>query len=100
MSADEALPGFENIPLVKSTLPGMVTSGWVAGCAPKGTPAGVLESVNAAINDVLRESDVQGRLADIGTFPMIKTRSEAGSFVHEEKTKGGGGITKAQVKAE
>ncbi len=100
MSADEALPGFENIPLVKSTLPGMVTSGWFAVFAPKGTPAGVLESVNAAINDVLRESDVQGRLADIGTFPMIKTRSEAGSFVHEEKTKWGGVITKAQVKAE
>ncbi|KAG1461551.1 hypothetical protein G6F57_014117 [Rhizopus arrhizus] len=100
MSADEALPGFESIPLVKSTLPGMVTSGWFAVFAPKGTPAGVLESVNAAINDVLRESDVQGRLADIGTFPMIKTRSEAGSFVHEEKTKWGGVITKAQVKAE
>lgn len=100
MSADEALPGFEDVPLVKSTLPGMVTSGWFAVFAPKGTPVTVLESVNAAINDVLREPDVQGRLADIGTFPMIKTRSEAGSFVHEEKAKWRGVIAKAQVKAE
>lgn len=100
MSADQALPGFEKIPLLKSTLPGMVTSGWFAVFAPKGTPSAVLESLHAAINDVLREPEVQARLADIGTFPMIKTRSEAGSFVHEEKAKWGGVIAKAQVKAE
>lgn len=100
MSADQTLPGFENIPLVGATLPGMVTSGWFAVFAPKGTPASVLDSLHGAINEVLQAPDVQGRLADIGTFPMIKTRSEAGSFVHEEKAKWGGVIAKAQVKAE
>ena len=100
MSADQTLPGFENIPLVGATLPDMVTSGWFAVFAPKGTPASVLDSLHGAINEVLQAPDVQGRLADIGTFPMIKSRSEAGAFVHGEKTKWGEVISKAQVKAE
>ncbi|CAB5513749.1 hypothetical protein LMG26857_03029 [Achromobacter anxifer] len=100
MSADRKLPGFENIPLIKDSLPGMVTSGWFAMFAPKGTPAPVLDTLHAAINKVLEEPEVQSRLADLGTFAMPLDRAQAGAFVHDEKQKWGNVISAAQVKAE
>ncbi|WP_447919764.1 Bug family tripartite tricarboxylate transporter substrate binding protein [Achromobacter aegrifaciens] len=100
MSADQKLPGFEGIPLVKDTLPGMVTSGWFAIFAPKGTPATVLDTVHAAVNQVLQEPEVQSRLADLGTFVMPQSRAQASAFVHDEKSRWGTVISTALVKAE
>lgn len=100
MSADRKLPGFESIPLVKETLPGMVTSGWFAVFAPKGTPAPVLDTLHAAINKALEEPEVQSRLADLGTFVMPQSRAQASAFVRDEKAKWGKVISTAHVKAE
>ena len=100
LSADEPLPGFDSIPLIKNEVPGVVTSGWFALFAPKGTPAPVLNSIHAAVNDMLSDPKAVARLADLGIFPMVRTRTEAQAFVHNEKAMWGDVIKRANIKAE
>ncbi|MGX9935945.1 Bug family tripartite tricarboxylate transporter substrate binding protein [Advenella kashmirensis] len=100
ISADKQLPGFENVPLIKDTVPGVVTSGWFAVFAPKNTPDAVLERLHTSINQVLKDSDVQDRLAGLGTFVMAQSREQGRAFVQAEKKKWGEVIGKANVKAE
>lgn len=100
LSADEPLPGFESVPLIKDTVPGVVTSGWFALFAPKGTPTAVLERINTSVNEILRDPQSVARLADLGIFPMVRTRDEASTFVHNEKTLWGNVIKQANIKAE
>lgn len=100
LTADEPLQGFESIPLAKDSVPGLVTSGWFAVLAPKGTPAPVLDIVHEAINDMLSDPQVVTRLAGLGIFPMVRSRDEARAFVRNEKAMWRDVIQRANIKAE
>jgi len=54
------------IPTIGETVRGVELESWVGLFAPAGTPASVLERVNAAIRAAIAAPDVQQRLADQG----------------------------------
>ena len=59
-------PTMPDIQAVNETLPGVQVDGWFVVVAPKGTPAPIIQRVNAAIGEFLKGADIQKRLLDIG----------------------------------
>ena len=53
----EVLP---NLPTVAETVPGFAASGWCGLCAPKATPAEIVDRLNREVNAALRRSQDQG----------------------------------------
>ncbi|NYT78069.1 tripartite tricarboxylate transporter substrate binding protein [Alcaligenaceae bacterium] len=78
----------ENAPdlptMQESGFPTFDVSSWFGVIAPKGTPADVVEKLNAAIRTALKIDDVKARLADLGAVPADTTPAEFGQFIKSE----------------
>ena len=63
--------GAPEIPTIAETgLPGFEVSGWYGVLAPAATPAAVLERLNAASNEIIRDPDFAAKLQAAGLSPM------------------------------
>jgi tripartite-type tricarboxylate transporter receptor subunit TctC len=64
----QALP---DIPAVGEFVPGFEAIGWFGVCAPKNTPAGIIDKLNHDINAALGDPGIKARFADLGAvvFP-------------------------------
>ncbi|SOZ09385.1 Bug family tripartite tricarboxylate transporter substrate binding protein [Cupriavidus taiwanensis] len=100
VTSDTALPGLDGIPLAKDVAPGLTVKGWFALFAPKGTPAAVLDEVNAAVSRTLAQRAFVERLKDLGTYPMALGREPSARFVQGEKVRWERVIQDAGVKPE
>jgi tripartite-type tricarboxylate transporter receptor subunit TctC len=80
----DALP---NVPTVAETVPGYEASAWFGLGAPKGTPAEIIDKLNAAVNAGLADPRLKARLADLGGAPMIGTPADFGKVIAEETEK-------------
>jgi tripartite-type tricarboxylate transporter receptor subunit TctC len=60
----EALP---ELPTISEFLPGYEVSAWQGLCAPRNTPAEVIETLNKAVNAVLADPEVKAKFTDLGT---------------------------------
>ncbi|TCT09741.1 tripartite-type tricarboxylate transporter receptor subunit TctC [Paralcaligenes ureilyticus] len=68
----------------ESGFPGFDVSSWFGVLAPKGTPAAVVDKLNAAIEKGLYKSDVQARLKGLGAVTVKTTPAEFGEFIQSE----------------
>ena len=85
VSTAKRVPGFDNVPTIaESGVAGFDVGAWDAIFAPKGTPAEVVDKVNAAIRKVLADPEMQAQLASRGAMPAPSTPAELGSFVTAE----------------
>lgn len=98
VAADTQLPGLEEIPLAKDTVPGLVATGWFVLLAPKDTPSAMLDRLHADLGNILAQPDFAARIRELGTYPMPKSRADAEQFVRDEKALWHGVIDKAGVK--
>ena len=57
---------------------------WFGLMAPAGTPAPIIDKINAAVNKALAKPDVQKRLADLGADVQQLSPAEFGAFVKKE----------------
>ena len=62
---------------------------WVGFFAPAKTDPKILETLNIAIDDVLKTPDVQKKLADMGFDPIVGTQSQADAMFAAEVKKWG-----------
>lgn len=66
-TARKRTPLLPSIPTIaESGLPGFVFESWFGLLAPMGTPATVVEKINAAVNNVIAIKDVRERLQNLG----------------------------------
>jgi tripartite-type tricarboxylate transporter receptor subunit TctC len=64
-------PSFPDIPTMRELgIPQVDVSVWHGLYAPKGTPAAIVEQLNAALQVALADPDVQKRFAEMGTYPF------------------------------
>jgi tripartite-type tricarboxylate transporter receptor subunit TctC len=82
----DALPG---VPTVAETVPGYEASAWFGLGAPKGTPAEIVDKLNAAVNAGLADPKLKARLADLGGAMLAGTAADFGKLVVEETEKWG-----------
>lgn len=85
VTADKMYPGLENYKLAHDVIPGFDVSGWFMLFANKGTPPAVLEQLNAALNEALRQPDVVAKMAEFGTYPVGGSLADGQAFLRNEK---------------
>jgi tripartite-type tricarboxylate transporter receptor subunit TctC len=66
--------------------------------APAGTPAAVVDKLNATINEGLRAPETQATLAKLGIEPKITTPQEFAAIIAEEAPKWADVVRKTGIK--
>jgi tripartite-type tricarboxylate transporter receptor subunit TctC len=92
-------PVLPDVPtMIESGLPGFEVVSWYGFFVPAGTPRRVIDELNRAINDAVREKAVQERMARINMEPAGSTPEEFDRFVREQIKRWGAVIRAANVK--
>jgi tripartite-type tricarboxylate transporter receptor subunit TctC len=74
-----------NVPTIaESGLPGFDYNLWVGMFAPAGTPADIVDKINADVARVVQLPDVRERMASLGAEAMPMTPAEFRKFMREE----------------
>ncbi|MDB5857569.1 MAG: Tricarboxylate transport protein TctC [Ramlibacter sp.] len=68
-------------------LQNFVLSGWNGVFAPAGTPAAIVEQLNAAIRETLQMPDTAERLTKAGFEPAVSTAAEFAAFIKSDQQK-------------
>lgn len=81
-------PVLKEVPsFAESGLPAMQAVTWFAVVAPPGTPASVVQTLNSAFVEALKQPDVQQRFAEQGAEVVGNTPEQMGRFVRSEATR-------------
>jgi tripartite-type tricarboxylate transporter receptor subunit TctC len=83
-SRAEVLP---DLPTVGDSLPGYEASQWYGLCAPKNTPADIIDRLNKEVNAALVDPRMKARLADIGGEPLAGSPAAFGKLIADETEK-------------
>ena len=79
-------PGLDDMPTIAETLPDFIFDGWFAIVAPAGTPADIVQRVNAATAGFLKDSTVSERLAGFTMEPARpRGLGETAAFIRAEQ---------------
>lgn len=92
----EALP---NVPTVSEFVVGYEASGWNGLCAPKNTPAEIVETLNSAVTASLADPKLKARFADLGAVTIAGSTVEFGKLIVSETQKWARVIRAAKIKA-
>lgn len=85
VSSEKRVPGYEKVPSIAETLPGIELTGWFAIVAPKGTPPDVIKKLNGALDRILKDADVVRKLADLGFYTEgADTPEGTGRYIHAQ----------------
>jgi len=77
--------GYETIPSVSETVPGLDFFGWFALVAPAGTPAAIVQRVNREMDNALKDPDVAGRFQKLGFYTKGADTPEAtGAYIRSQ----------------
>ena len=93
----DALP---DIPTVAEFVLDYEASNWFGVCAPKATPAEIIDKLNKEINAGLSDPKIKARLADLGGTPLVASPADFGRLIADETEKWGKVIRAANIKPE
>ena len=74
-------------PAISETLPGFDFPSWNALVGPAGMSREVVNKINAAVNQALKQKDVVDKYAQAGTIPLVMTPDELKAFIDVEVAK-------------
>jgi tripartite-type tricarboxylate transporter receptor subunit TctC len=74
------VPTFDEMPGLK----GYDVLSWTGIFAPKGTSAAIVDRLNEALNEVLKDGEVRARLAEQGAVPGSGSPASLGAFAEAE----------------
>jgi tripartite-type tricarboxylate transporter receptor subunit TctC len=76
---------FPDVPTMQeSGVPNFEVNSWYGLMAPAGTPAAILDKINADMHTALRVPEVEKRMQEVGMPPSPTTRQEFDQFVRAE----------------
>jgi tripartite-type tricarboxylate transporter receptor subunit TctC len=93
----EALP---DLPTLSDFVPSFEASAWTGVCAPRATPADVIERLNKEINSALADPYVRARFDDLGATVLPGSPTDFGNLVANETEKWATVIKTANIKPE
>lgn len=80
-------PLLPDLPAVSETIPGFESVVWFGLYGPKGLPADVVSRVNGAVNEALKDKDVQATLARFGIDRAGGTPQQFAAVVEKDRAK-------------
>jgi tripartite-type tricarboxylate transporter receptor subunit TctC len=87
VSSPQRWPGLSEVPAIAETVPGFESVGFYGISAPKDTPPEIVDILNKAVNEALKDPKLAARLAEIGGIPKPMTAAEFGKLVTDETAK-------------
>jgi tripartite-type tricarboxylate transporter receptor subunit TctC len=100
VSTGKRLDVLPDVATVGETVPGFEATGWCGLCAPKATPAEVIDLLNKEVNAGLVDPKIRARLTDLGTIPFVTSPGAFATFIADETEKWGRVIKFANIKPE
>jgi tripartite-type tricarboxylate transporter receptor subunit TctC len=88
-----------DLPTVGDFVPGYEASFWTGVCAPKDTPAEIVDTLNKGINAGLADPRMQDRFAQLSSTAMPGSPADFGKFVADETERWGKVIQTAGIRA-
>jgi tripartite-type tricarboxylate transporter receptor subunit TctC len=88
------------LPTIADFVPGYEASTWNGVCAPKNTPAEIVDRLNKEINAGLADPTIKARLADMGAWALPGSPADFKKMIAEEIDKWGKVIRTADLKAD
>jgi tripartite-type tricarboxylate transporter receptor subunit TctC len=85
VASAKRLPEFPDVPTVAETVPGFQATGWAVLVAPLGTSEAILTKVSEDLLKVVRQPDLQQKLATLGSYTSPMSASEANAFVNRQQ---------------
>src|SRR5580692_2828500 len=79
--------GLPDIPAIAETVPGFESVGFYGISAPKGTPPEIVETLNKAVAEALKDPKMIERLSAVGGIPKPMTPAEFGKLIADETEK-------------
>ena len=99
VSAPERSKRLPDVPTVaEAAIPGYEAFEWNGVFLPAGTPEPVAAKLQKALQDVLKEDEVQQRLADMGAQPIGSSPAEFAAFLKKDDAKWGEVVRKGSIK--
>jgi tripartite-type tricarboxylate transporter receptor subunit TctC len=92
-----ALP---DVPTVSEAVPGFEASAVTGIAVPKGTPAGIVEILNTAVQTAFSDTAMKAKLADTGGEPLPGSAADFAKLMADETEKWGKVVKAANIKAE
>jgi tripartite-type tricarboxylate transporter receptor subunit TctC len=80
-------PLLPDLPPVSDTIPGFESVTWFGMYGPKGMPADLVNRINTAVNEALKDRDVLDRLARLGIEPAGGTPQEFAAMTTRDRAK-------------
>ena len=75
------------VPAISEFVPGYDASAWNGFGVPQGTPAEIIDKLNAAITAGVNDPGIKTRFAAVGAEPMPMMPAQARKFTAEEVAK-------------
>jgi tripartite-type tricarboxylate transporter receptor subunit TctC len=87
VSSPQRWPGLADIPAIAETVPGYEASVFYGMSAPRGTPPEIVDILNKAVNEVLKDPKLIARFATIGGVPKPLSPAGYGKLMADETEK-------------
>ncbi|MEY9754708.1 Bug family tripartite tricarboxylate transporter substrate binding protein [Bradyrhizobium yuanmingense] len=87
VTSPQRWPSVPDVPAIAETVPGFESVGFYGISAPKGTPPEVIEILNKAVGEALKDPKLVAKLAETGGIPKPMTPAEFGKLVADETAK-------------
>ena len=84
VASDKPEPLLPGVPTIAGTLPGFVTSSWIAVVAPPKTPEPLVKWLSAEFADALRQPQIVRTLADLACEPVGSGPEATRAFIQNE----------------
>jgi tripartite-type tricarboxylate transporter receptor subunit TctC len=87
VTSPQRWPSVPDVPAIAETVPGFEASVFYGMSAPKGTPREIVDLLNKAVNEVLRDPKLIARFSTIGGVPKPTTPAGYGRLIADETEK-------------
>ncbi len=87
VTSEQPAKALPNVPTLAATVKGFEASSWFGMAVPKGTPQAVIDKLNKAVNEALKDPKIRGRIEDLGGVPFEVTPAQFTKFMVDETNK-------------